>query len=64
MKGAKKRRSPRRPIFEEDLASNHAMATRRGAVQQGARIMTYCNAGALGPRGAMHGAGRDQRSRS
>jgi methylthioribose-1-phosphate isomerase len=39
-------------IFEEDLAANHAMGEHGAAlIPQGARVMTYCNAGALATSG-------------
>jgi methylthioribose-1-phosphate isomerase len=39
-------------ILEEDLAANHAMGEHGAAlIPQGARVMTYCNAGALATSG-------------
>jgi methylthioribose-1-phosphate isomerase len=52
MKGAKNAEAEAIAIFQEDLAANHAMGE-HGAklIPRGARIMTYCNAGALATSG-------------
>jgi methylthioribose-1-phosphate isomerase len=52
MKGAKNPEAEARAIFDEDLAANRAMG-RHGAalIPKGARILTYCNAGALATSG-------------
>jgi methylthioribose-1-phosphate isomerase len=52
MKSASHPEAEARAIFEEDLAANHAIG-RHGAalVPKGARILTYCNAGALATSG-------------
>jgi methylthioribose-1-phosphate isomerase len=52
MKGAKNPEAEARAIFEEDLAANHAMGKHGAAlIPKGARILTYCNAGALATSG-------------
>ena len=52
MKSAGNAEAEARAILEEDLAANHAIG-RHGAalVPKGARILTYCNAGALATSG-------------
>jgi methylthioribose-1-phosphate isomerase len=52
MKGAKNPEAEARAIFDEDLEANLAMG-RHGAalIPKGARILTYCNAGALATSG-------------
>jgi methylthioribose-1-phosphate isomerase len=52
MKGAKDAEAEAVAILEEDLAANHAMG-KHGAtlIPAGARVMTYCNAGALATSG-------------
>ena len=52
MKVAKDPEAEARAIFDEDLAANHAMG-RHGAalIPKGARILTYCNTGALATSG-------------
>ena len=52
MKKAKDLEAEAKAIFAEDLAANHAMG-RHGAalIPQGARILTYCNTGALATSG-------------
>jgi len=52
MKGAKEPEREAVAIFEEDLAANRAMGE-HGAklIPDGARVMTYCNAGALATSG-------------
>ena len=52
MKGAKNPQAEAQAIFDEDLAANRAMG-RHGAalIPKGARILTYCNAGALATSG-------------
>ncbi len=52
MKGAKDAEDEAIAILEEDLAANHAMGKHGAALfQEGARIMTYCNTGALATSG-------------
>jgi methylthioribose-1-phosphate isomerase len=52
MKSAKNPEAEAIAILEEDLAANHAMGKHGAALfAQGARIMTYCNAGALATSG-------------
>jgi methylthioribose-1-phosphate isomerase len=52
MKGAKELEAEAKAIYDEDLAANHAMGKHGAALfSQGARIMTYCNAGALATSG-------------
>ncbi len=52
MKGAKDAEDEAIAILEEDLAANHAMGKHGAALfEEGARIMTYCNTGALATSG-------------
>ena len=52
MKRAKDAEAEAIAILEEDLAANHAMGKHGAALfQPGARIMTYCNTGALATSG-------------
>jgi len=52
MKKAKDLDAEAKAIFEEDLAANQAMGTHGAAlIPQGARILTYCNTGALATSG-------------
>ena len=52
MKGARNPEAEARAIFKEDLAANHAMGKHGAAlIPKGARILTYCNAGALATSG-------------
>lgn len=52
MKGAKNAEAEAQAIFEEDLAANRAMGARGAALMpKGARILTYCNTGALATSG-------------
>ena len=52
MKGAKDAEAEAIAILEEDLAANHAIGRHGAALfAQGARIMTYCNTGALATSG-------------
>jgi len=52
MKGATDAEAEARAIFEEDLAANHAIGEHGAAlVPAAARILTYCNAGALATSG-------------
>jgi methylthioribose-1-phosphate isomerase len=52
MKDVRNPEAEARAIFDEDLAANHAIG-RHGAalIPKGARILTYCNAGALATSG-------------
>ena len=52
MKGAKNLQAEAVAIFEEDLAANRAMGRHGAALMpKGARILTYCNTGALATSG-------------
>jgi methylthioribose-1-phosphate isomerase len=52
MKGAKDAEAEAIAIFNEDLAANRAMGAHGAAlIPPGARVMTYCNAGALATSG-------------
>jgi len=52
MKGAKDAEAEAIAIFDEDLAANRAMGEHGAAlIPRGARVMTYCNAGALATSG-------------
>jgi methylthioribose-1-phosphate isomerase len=52
MKKAKNLEAEAKAIFEEDLAANRAMGQHGAAlIPQGARVLTYCNTGALATSG-------------